>query len=100
MKAIINTKSANYKHMNGKTYEVKQLFSTFAAIVLPSEYVKGGFICIDFNLSEIIIVDIDSEIQKAFDDHNWGNDCRRYIHLRNYCISKKIKTNELLNTFA
>ena len=100
MKAIINTKSASYKHLNGKTFNVKEVFSSFASVEVPNEYVKGGIIFTDFNYNEMLIVDIDVEIQKAFDGHNWGNDHKRYIHLKNYCISKKIKTKEVLNTFA
>jgi hypothetical protein len=100
MKAIINTKSKSYKHLNGKTFNVKEVFSTFVSIEVTSEYVKGGIITTDFNHNEILIVDIDNEIQKAFDDHNWGGNHKTYIHLRNYCIAKKIKTNELLTTYA
>jgi hypothetical protein len=100
MKAIINTKSASYKHLNGKTFNVKEVFSSFASVEVPSEYVKGGIIPTDFNYNEILIIDIDAEIQKAFDDHNWGINHKAYIHLKNYCIVNKIKTKEVLNTFA
>jgi hypothetical protein len=100
MKAIINTKSATYKHLNGKTFNVFEIFTSFLALELPSNFVKGGIITTDFNHKEVIIVDIDNEIQSAFDDYNWGNDCKRYNNLRNYCITKKIKTNEELTYFA
>jgi len=100
MEAIINTKSATYKHLNGKTFAIKEIFTSFVALELPFNFIKGGINTTDFNHKEVIIVDIDNEIQSAFDDHNWGNDCKRYIHLRNYCITKKIKTNEELTTFA
>lgn len=100
MKAIINTKSASYKHLNGKTFNVKQVFSSFVAIEIPSQICEGRLDTCDFNHDEVLIVDIDAEIQRAFDDHNWGNDHKRYIHLKNYCIIKKIKTKEVLTTFA
>ncbi len=100
MKAIINTKSASYKHLNGKTFNVKEVFSSFVSVEVPSEYVKGGIIPTDFNYNEILIVDIDAEIQKAFHDQHWGNDHERYLNLKNYCIIKKIKIKVVLNTFA
>ena len=100
MKAIIDTKSASYKHLNGKTFNVKQVFSSFVAIEIPSQICEGKFDTCDFNHNEVLIVDIDAEIQKAFDDHNWGINHKAYIHLKNYCIANKIKTKEVLNTFA
>ncbi len=100
MKAIINTKSPGYKHLNGKTFNVKEVFSTFVSVEVTSEFVKGGIITTDFNHNEVLIVDIDNEIQKAFDDHNWGINHKAYISLKNYCIANKIKTNEQLTTFA
>jgi hypothetical protein len=100
MKAIIKTKSPGYKHLNGKTFNVKEVFTTFVAVEVTSEFVKGGIIPTDFNHNEVLIVDIDNEIQKAFDDHNWGINHKAYINLKNYCIANKIKTNEQLTTFA
>lgn len=100
MKAIINTKSASYKNLNGRTFNVKQVFSSFVEVEIPSDYVKGGIILTDFKHEEVLIVEIDNEIQMAFDNHNWGNDTKTYIHLKNYCITKKINTNEQLTTFA
>jgi hypothetical protein len=100
MKAIINTKSASYKHLNGKTFNVKEVFSSFVAIEIPSQICEGRFDTCDFNHNEVLIVDIDAEIQKAFHDQNWGNDHERYLNLKNYCIIKKIKIKVVLNTFA
>jgi hypothetical protein len=98
MKAIINTKSKNYKHLNGRTFNVKQVFSSFVAVEVTSEFVKGGIITTDFNHNEVLIVDIDNEVEMALE--YWGNDSKTYINLKNYCISNKIKTNEQLTTFA
>ena len=101
MKAIINTKkTSGFSYLNGHTFEVKEVFSSFFAIEIPSQICEGRYDTCDFNHNEVLIVDIDAEIQKAFNDHNWGNDHKRYIHLKNYCITKKIKTNEQLTTFA
>jgi len=100
MKTIINTKSKNYKYLNGRTFNVKELFTSFVAIELTSEFVKGGIITINFNHNEVLIVDIDAEVQKAYDYYNSGNDNKRYIMLKHYCISNRIKTNEQLTTIA
>jgi len=100
MKAIINTTSKNYKHLNGRTFNVKELFTSFVAIELTNEFVKGGIITTDFNHNEVLIIDIDAEVQKAYDNYNWGNDNKSYIKLKNYCISNRIKTNEQLTIIA
>jgi hypothetical protein len=102
MKAIINIKqkTSGFSHLNGRTFEIKELFSSFCAIQIPSQICDGRFDTCDFAYNEILIVDIDSEIQKAFDDHNWGSNTKAYIHLKNYCIAKKIKTNEQVTIFA
>jgi hypothetical protein len=100
MKAIIKTKSASYKHLNGRTFNVKEVFTSFVALEVTSEFVKGGIITTDFNHNEVLIVDIDTEVQRAYDDHNWGSNHKAYIHLKNYCIANRIKTNEQLTTIA
>jgi len=95
MKAI-----SGFSYLNGRTYKVKEVFTSFVAIEIPSQICEGRFDTCDFNHNEVLIVDIDNEIQKAFDDHNWGINHKAYIHLKNYCIAKKIKTNEQLTTYA
>jgi hypothetical protein len=102
MNAIINikTKTSGFSHLNGHTFQVKELFSSFCAILIPSEICDGRFDTCDFNYDEIIIVDIDNEVQKAYDNYNWGSNNKAYINLKNYCIAKKIKTNEQVTTFA
>jgi hypothetical protein len=100
MKAIIKTKSASYKHLNGRTFNVKEVFTSFVALEVTSEFVKGGIITTDFNHNEVLIVDIDTEVQRAYDDHNWGSNHKAYINLKYYCIANRIKTNEQLTTIA
>jgi hypothetical protein len=101
MKAIINTKkTSGFSYLNGRTFEVKEVFTTFVAIQIPSQICYGKFDTCDFNHNEVIIVDIDAEVQKAYDDYSWGNDNKRYIKLKDYCISNRIKTNEQLTTIA
>jgi hypothetical protein len=100
MKAIINTKSASYKHLNGRTYKVKQVFSSFVAIEIPSQICEGRFDTCDFNHNEVLIVDIDAEVQRAYDNFNWGSDNKTYIRLKDYCLANRIKTNEQRTTIA
>ena len=101
MKAIINTKKASgFSHLNGRTFKVKEVFTSFVALEIPSQICEGRFDTCDFNHNEILIVDIDTEVQKAYDDFSWGSDNKRYIKLKDYCIANRIKTNEQLTTFA
>jgi hypothetical protein len=101
MKAIINTKkTSGFSYLNGCTFNVKEVFTSFVAIEIPSQICEGKYDTCDFNHNEVLIVDIDAEVQRAYDDYNWGNDNRRYIKLKDYCISNRIKTNEQLTTIA
>jgi len=101
MKAIINTKKASgFSYLNGRTFEVKEVFTSFIAIQIPSQICNDKFDTCDFNHNEILIVDIDREVQKAYDDYNWGSDNKKYMRLKDYCIANRIKTNEQLTTIA
>lgn len=94
MKAIINTKkSSGLSHLNGKTFEVKEILSNIVALSIPSQICEGRFDTCDFAFDEVIIVDIDAEVQKAYNDYCWS-ESKQYIKLKNYCIKNRIKTNE------
>lgn len=99
MKAILNLNPKNkvYSLFNGKTFNVLSISHQSVCLEISSEWVNGNSIPTDFAFNEVIIVDIDAEIQKAYDDHNWGQNPQKYIYLKNYCISKKIQTNEIYN---
>lgn len=98
MKAIIKTKkSSGMSYLNGRTFEVKQILSNLIALSIPSQICEGRFDTCDFAFDEVIIVDIDAEIQKAFDDYNWSGIYPSYFNLVNYCTKNGIKTNEKIN---
>lgn len=98
MKAIIKVpKSSAYSFLNGHTFEVQEVFSTFVSLKIPSQI--GEITGIDFSYNEIIIVDIDNEIQKSYDDFNFGYNSI-YIHLKYYCKINNITTKEEYNCLA
>jgi hypothetical protein len=92
MKAIVNVnKGSNYARFNGLTFEVAEVLSQQVAILIPSKEL-GKDVTTDFGHSEIIIVDIEKELQKAYDNYNWGSDIRTYKNLEAYCIKRGIIT--------
>lgn len=100
MKAIINTKkSSGMSHLNGHTFEVKEILSNLVALRIPSQICEGKFDTCDFAFDEVIIVDIDAEVQKAYDACNWSDRIcsKSYANLINYCTKNHIKTNEKIN---
>ena len=102
MKAIITgvKKSSGFAYLNGHTFEVKEILSNIVALSIPSKIIDGKFDTCDFSHEEVTIVDIDNEVQQAYNDFCWGNDNSTYIRLKNYCIVKSIKTNEKIQTYA
>lgn len=101
MKAIITgvKKSSGFARLNGHTFIVAEVLSEFVAVYIPSQLVEGKFDTCDFTHEEVTIVDIDEEVQKAFDSYNWGSDLRTYSRLKMYCGNKKIETNEKYHAF-
>lgn len=82
MRAIVNIrKSSAYAEYNGLTFEVAETKAN-----TQSEKVRitlkifrkdiGKEVSVDFSENEVIIVDFQKEIQKAYDDVNW--DASRY----------------------
>ena len=102
MKAIITgvKKSSGFAYLNGHTFQVKEILHKLVALSIPSKLIDGKFDTCDFSFAEVTIVDIDIEVQQAFDDYNWGNDNRTYFGLKFYCADKGIKTNEKIQTYA
>jgi hypothetical protein len=100
MKAIVTgvKKSSGFAYLNGHTFEVKEVLHSFISLKIP--FKNENFLTTDFSFAEVTIVDIDNEVQKAYDDYCWGNDNRTYIRLKNYCIDKHIKTNEQQPVYA
>lgn len=93
MKAIVKTKSKNYKHLNGKTFQVVDILSNMVALRVMDEI--GRLLTVDFGFGEVIIVDIDHEVQQAFNDWNWGATKTKYSKLKAYCKANGIETNEI-----
>lgn len=102
MKAIITgvKKSSGFAYLNGHTFEVKEILHELVAMSIPSKLIDGKFDTCDFSFAEVTIVDIDNEVQQAFDDYNWGNDNKTYFRLKMYCSDKKIETNEQVKIYA
>lgn len=90
MKAIVKVnKNSSYSRFNGLTFEVKEVLSQQIALFIPSLEL-GKDLTTDFGHSEVIIVDIENELQKAYDNYNWGSDTRTYRNLEAYCIKNGI----------
>jgi hypothetical protein len=97
MKAIIKTKkSSGMSYLNGHTFEVKEILSNLVALSIPSRICEGRFDTCDFAFNEVIIVDIDTEMQKSLDAYN-SSSIKLYDNLMNYCTKNGIKTNEQIN---
>ena len=102
MKAIITgvKKSSGFANLNGHTFEVKEILHELIAMSIPSKMIDGKFDTCDFSFAEVTIVDIDNEVQQAYDDYIWGSDNKTYYRLKNYCACKSIRTNEQVKTYA
>ena len=98
MKAIINIKrkSSGFSYLNGHTFEVKEILSNLVAVQIPSQICEGKFDTCDFTFDEVTIVDIDNEVQFAYDLYCLDGK-GLYVNLRYYCIANRIKTNEKIN---
>jgi hypothetical protein len=77
MQAIITNKEIN---VFGRTFGIKNISNKNIELLNN---------CI-FEFSDVLIVDIDFEIQKAYNQYNRRGDSL-YYRLRNYCISNKIE---------
>ncbi len=99
MKAIINIKrkSSGFSYLNGHTFEVKEILSNLVAVQIPSQICEGKFNTCDFAFEEVIIVDIDSEMQTAYDNQIWGNDNYTYRNMLTYCLINKLKVSVVYN---
>ena len=79
MRAIVNvSKGSYYVKYNGLTFDVDELQSSRITLSI-----KG--IDVDFSFNEVIIVDLQKELQTAFDNFNWGSDVKTYRRLIDYC---------------
>ena len=93
MKAIITNvkKSSGYSDYNGLTFDVVEILSNIICINIPSKICDGRFDRVDFSYSEVTIVDIQHELQSAYDNWNWGSDTKTFINLKKYCDERGIK---------
>ena len=80
MKAILNTKSKNYSHLNGLTFEVGEVLNgNLGLIGVNKEFPKSQ---VDFPFYELFIVDIETELQKANEDNDWYGGFERGYRLQ------------------
>jgi 3-deoxy-D-arabino-heptulosonate 7-phosphate (DAHP) synthase class II len=92
MKAIITNikKRSAYAKYNGLTFEVKEVLSTLIALQIPDE--NGKLNTVDFTFKEVMIVDFEQELQRAYCNANWDNKyLRHFNNLKNYQEIKKIQ---------
>lgn len=86
MKAILKVhKNSAYANYNGLTFEVNSIVSNK---LLNLQF--DGFTA-DFSCKEVIIVDINTELQRSYDDANWNsNNYKTNNWLINYCAENNI----------
>jgi len=92
MKAIINlpyNSNSSYRSLNGNTFEIKEVLSILICLLIPNEI--GDFKSVDFSFKEVLIVNVNTEIQKAYDSYNCGSDYLTYNILVRYCKENKIQ---------
>lgn len=84
MKAIIKVnEGSSYAKYNGLTFDVAEIKSSFVCLDING-------VRTDFSHKEVVICELQNEIQKAFDDYNYGSDNKTHIVLGFYCSSNKI----------
>ena len=93
MKAIVlvNKKSA-YANLNGLTYNIKSIYASGVDLDVNGVTTSFGF-------SEILIVDLQTEMQKFFDLYNWDNNTT-FLKLQIYCEIKNYKVDVVINCLA
>lgn len=89
MKAIIKVhKDSSHAHLNGLTFEVKEVMRQLIALDINA-------VTTDFSHTEVLIVDFQEEIQKAYDNKNWDSSITvqgRFNCLEAYQQANKIKS--------
>jgi len=83
MKAIVNVnKKSAYSKYNGLTFDVIDVMSTIISLNIDNRTV-------DFSHKELFIVDINNELQREYDNYNWGS--KTYLNqLKLYCAFNDI----------
>jgi hypothetical protein len=90
MKAIISVnKNSAYAHLNGHTFEVKAIYNTSLDLSINGTTTAFGF-------SEVVIVDLQSEMQHFFDLFNWDGNTT-YVRLQTYCSIKGYQVDVIMN---
>lgn len=90
MRAIISVnKSSAYASLNGHTFEVKAIYDTSLDLNINGTTTS-------FEFSEVVIVDLQSEIQRFFDQFNWDGNTT-YVRLRTYCTIRGYQADVIMN---
>ena len=91
MKAIVSVnKNSNYAYLNGHTFNVESIYDTRIGL-----NINGTKIAFEF--SEVFIVDLQSEMQKYFDEFNWYGKNTTYTRLQAYCAIKNFESKVIYN---
>ena len=90
MKAVVSVhKRSAYAYLNGHTFTVKSIYNS--TVILDVNGVHTSF-----SFSEVFIVDIQKEMQNAFNDYNfYGN--TTFFKLNTYCEKKGYKVDVINN---
>lgn len=89
MKAIVKvSKTSSYSKFNGLTFEVEKLLPGMVALLIPNKEFNRN-ITTDFGYSEVVIVDVVKELEKASYTNSF-NHHSDLMYLEAYCDKNKI----------
>ena len=96
MKVIINVpKYSAYAHLNGLSFEVKEVLQGMVAVKLDNiktDFKEKDTVTADFSFKEVMVQNFQDEYQSAYDSHNFnGLRSKDYYFLRNYKEHNKIE---------
>ncbi len=93
MKAIIKVnKNSSYANLNGLTFDVNMIVGRKLLNISTD-----GLTTADFSIKEVMIVDIQNELQHAFDNNNFHGGFRNsdtLAFLQNYISENNIQVEE------
>ena len=91
MKAILKVKKgSSYARYNGLTFNVNSIIGTQLLNLQMDGYTA------DFSIYELLIVDVQHELQLAYDEINWGyqQSVKKLDMLRRYTIENSINVSD------
>jgi hypothetical protein len=84
MNAIVKVnKNSSFANLNGLTFKIKEFASKIVALNINGTTT-------DFSYTEILICDFQTELQREYNNYNWGCE-NKYNRLCHYAKENKIK---------